>query len=346
MRLPPYLSRSPRDQPIKEVTPRRTLAALVIGLLLTLLVVPAAHAAKHGPDGSLCRMDTARVELPADFFLRVCFDGSTLVFANDSELLVRIKTDPQTVGTVSPGPGADVPSSLASFLPREGNFIPPKMVLRLPVGTGKLKITIDGAGEEASKAYATARLVPSLSGRYSLAQELVTVSNNLRTCLDSSGWAGDIGCRAGWLGNVTFALGRAGIAATKGSVSALMTLVESAKWTDLASSQANLLHRSTTTFTVRAVSTAQAPSTTCAYKDAGNGERITAPKGSTFTDSRGISYRVGNDCSLTRTEAATQTCAYNDAGNGERITAPKGSTFTDSRGISYRVGNDCNLTEI
>lgn len=40
---------------------------------------------------------------------------------------------------------------------------------------------------------------------------------------------------------------------------------------------------------------------TCSYNDAGNGSLITAAKGTTFTDSRGYSYRVGNDCSLTQT---------------------------------------------
>jgi hypothetical protein len=36
----------------------------------------------------------------------------------------------------------------------------------------------------------------------------------------------------------------------------------------------------------------------CSYVDAGNGEPITADAGSTFTDSRGLTYRVGDDCTL------------------------------------------------
>ncbi|HSH61259.1 MAG TPA: hypothetical protein VK988_16780, partial [Acidimicrobiales bacterium] len=54
----------------------------------------------------------------------------------------------------------------------------------------------------------------------------------------------------------------------------------------------------------------------CSYNDAGNGSLITAAKGSAFTDSRGYSYRVGTDCSLTQTGApSSSACSYNDAGN-------------------------------
>jgi hypothetical protein len=37
----------------------------------------------------------------------------------------------------------------------------------------------------------------------------------------------------------------------------------------------------------------------CSYSDAGDGSPITADKGDTFTDSRGLSYQVEDDCSLT-----------------------------------------------
>ena len=38
----------------------------------------------------------------------------------------------------------------------------------------------------------------------------------------------------------------------------------------------------------------------CSYSDAGNGSPISAGRGSTFTDSLGSTYRVEDDCGLTR----------------------------------------------
>ncbi|MCU1661602.1 MAG: hypothetical protein QOG10_6568 [Kribbellaceae bacterium] len=85
------------------------------------------------------------------------------------------------------------------------------------------------------------------------------------------------------------------------------------------------------------------PPAGCSITDAGNGQTSSAAKGSTFTDSRGQTYGVGNECGLTEINTAPAGCSYNDAGNGQPITAAKGSTFTDSRGQTYRVGDDCGI---
>jgi hypothetical protein len=82
----------------------------------------------------------------------------------------------------------------------------------------------------------------------------------------------------------------------------------------------------------------------CSYSDAGNGQPITATRGSTFTDSRGMKYRVEQDCELKLLSSPKPAdCSYSDAGNGRPITAKPGSTFTDSRGMKYRVEQDCEL---
>lgn len=84
----------------------------------------------------------------------------------------------------------------------------------------------------------------------------------------------------------------------------------------------------------------------CEFTDAGNRQRIVAAPGSTFTDSRGISYRVGADCGLAEIREENPDCGYEDAGKGRPITAARGSTFTDSRGMTYRVGDACQLVPI
>jgi hypothetical protein len=84
----------------------------------------------------------------------------------------------------------------------------------------------------------------------------------------------------------------------------------------------------------------------CSYEDHGTGQRISAAKGSTFTDSRGFSYQAGDDCTAQPSTQPNDVCAYGDAGNGQPIAAPKGSSFTDSRGVAYHVNDDCTLRQI
>jgi hypothetical protein len=238
--------------------------AVAIAAVLTLVGPGAltAWAADHGPDGALCQMDTRRVTLPSDFFLRVCFDGQTLVFANDSEFVLKIVTDPHRRGVLSPGPEADVSSSAVSMLPQDLGLIPPEYLLKIPVSGDALKVTLAWGGDDVNRTYAIGRALneftPGLD-KYALAQEIVTAGQNLQTCKANNTWVGDIGCRTGFAGNVGFAAARYGVTVSRGAIGALVTLVESARWTDLASSQAIVARDSTKTFTIAAAAPSQPP---------------------------------------------------------------------------------------
>lgn len=264
MRIPRWLA-GRQFAPSSALCAIRSLTAtLAVIALMAVSLGPAAPVSASGIDGSLCASNSSRVEIPSDFPLRACFDGKTLFVVNDTEFVLRLVADPPVAGIATPAAGADVPGSIISMLPQHLNLMPPHFMMKLGISDRQANIRLAWGGDGANKTWMVMKLVleytplGSASTLYSLAQELVDVTNNLAACLRDSGWVGDIGCRTGYAGNVTFAFGRADLSLRTPLIGALMGLVELALWSDVAAGQAIEFRHGTREFTIRA--TAPEPS--------------------------------------------------------------------------------------
>jgi hypothetical protein len=212
-----------------------TACMAAAGVLVLLGTSPRAAA---GPAAGLCRMDTSRGTIPEDFAVDACFDGAALVLRNNLTLALT----PAHSGDLSSPTTAKSDYGLAALATRaiggdELLFLPGDKIT-FQAGIGAATLRVKGSRHAGFYALATtlATFVPGKSagvvGAFTdLVKELNDVFEQYRTCLEGKNWVAQLGCRALFVRNVNFALGRAAVKGlAKGALSALLSAATFTKW--------------------------------------------------------------------------------------------------------------------
>jgi len=177
--------------------------------------------AQAGLDPGLCHSTTARADIPSNFGVDACFDGTKLTLRNSTTLVLNAS---RTGDVGNPtrhegdyGLAADAERRHASdpdvFLPGD------ELIFR--VGSGAGTVSIRSSHDNGYYAIATTiadffplkstAIVNAFSG---LVAELNDDFAQYHSCMAKNDWLGQIGCHALLVRNVTFAAGRAAISGT------------------------------------------------------------------------------------------------------------------------------------
>ncbi|MCY7288464.1 MAG: hypothetical protein LH624_09510 [Cryobacterium sp.] len=242
--------------------PTLIVVRTVIVLLLACMAVhgPVAPAAA-GEDAGLCSPDRSRVEIPGDFPLEACFDGSTLTLFNGTQFPMSLSIIGSDVGqpersSQTGGPSA---SAMLDYI-RPGDFLaapainapdsrsgllPPDFYIRTPIGDGAAKVSVGTAEAAVQKEYLLAELLwrylPLTAGAEAvktateLVKEIRKVTDEYAVCLErNNGW-GEIHCPILVRRNVAFAVARAGFTIVgKDIPKAIISGIDLAKWSNSA----------------------------------------------------------------------------------------------------------------
>jgi hypothetical protein len=184
----------------------------------------------------LCHSTSARANIPSNFAVDACFDGSSLTLRNSSELVL----DVSKTGSVGNPSRTESDYGLAADALRlksnDPNIFLPGDQLKFPVGAGSGSVSIRGSSENGFYAIATtvadffpgkpAAVVGAFTG---LVSELDDDFSQYQTCMVGKDWLGQLGCKALRDRNVAFAVGRALV---NGGASAIVgAVLAPAEWT-------------------------------------------------------------------------------------------------------------------
>jgi Fibronectin type III domain. len=208
----PVTSPGPRCRKVPVVAATAVVVMVAVATL-------AAPAVAKGPDRTLCREDTSRVTIPADFTLDACFDGSVLTLKNRTGFVLQVHGQGDIIRAIRNADAPDTAAILTTLITTD-NMLPPGSYLQLWLGPGQTDIRID-VPKEANRKYALYKLLVSflpsrpgmVAGVWDALMEAIesidTAFANWRKCADAAAnWLGDLGCTAGATGNVAWALGR------------------------------------------------------------------------------------------------------------------------------------------
>jgi hypothetical protein len=192
---------------------------------LTRLLIAAAVAfallatvAQAGPDPGLCHPTSARADIPANFGVDACFDGSHLVLRNNLTLVL----DASTTGDIGKPKRKEGDLGLAADAERLHSSDPdiflPGDKLTYHVGSGAGTLRIRSSKDNGFYAIATtmADFFPGKATAWvnaftGLVAELNDDFAEYRRCMAGANWLGQIGCEALRARNVGFAVARAGV---------------------------------------------------------------------------------------------------------------------------------------
>lgn len=206
--------------------------SLVVAIAVVAANALVAVPADAGPAPGLCRMATARGEVPDRFAVDACVDGSSIWLRNSLEVPVRFETtgdveQPVTI-EVDQTPAAVVTRRLED---RDGLLLPGD-VMRIPIGEGEASATL--ADTDAGGAYVLATtlatfLPTGVAGRVinvltQLVRELSDAMASYGNCLSGKNWLQQLGCSAVLSRDLAFAVVRAGV---EGVGSAAVSLLAS-----------------------------------------------------------------------------------------------------------------------
>ncbi len=235
---------------------------------LTLLLAVSALAfsasacnAQAGVDPTLCHSTTARANIPANFAVNACFDGSHLTLEDSTNYVLEVATAgdvgrPQRK-EIDYGLAADAERLHASGNP--GIFLPGDTLI-FPVGSGAGTVALTHAPDNGFYAIATtiagffpgkpAAVVGAFTG---LVAELDDDYFEYAKCVVGKNWLGQLGCQAQRSWNVTYAVGRAVVNGTaSGIVAAVLAPSEWAKWFQATVEQASPLISAAKVITIAA----------------------------------------------------------------------------------------------
>jgi hypothetical protein len=211
----------------------------VLGSLVIVDGLPATPALA-GPASGLCSMNTARGSIPGSFAIEGCINQSDVVLRNNLEVPVGMGIS-GSVGTPSRTPSD---FGLAADATRLYDTSPllllPGDQLSVPLGSGASTITLQSteAGGFYALATTAAAFVPAgavVQAFLSFIAEVDTDYSNYQNCLPGKNWIEQLGCRAGLVGDVTFAVGRAVINGLAKSV--LAVLLSTGTWLKFVAAQ-------------------------------------------------------------------------------------------------------------
>lgn len=230
-------------------TAARRAAILLMATAVCLTATSIQSVA--GVDASLCNSQNARMSVPNEFALPVCFDGKTLIVRNTSDFPVRVKPG-GSAGEPYQQPYGGIPQASSLVLtyirPGEKSLLMPGYQLRIPVGRGAATATLDGTDlattylvlRALSGVLPTQAITPLIDAVGQLGTELADAWSQYQNCTKSNGWLGRLGCEALYNRNVAFAVSRAVVhGAGGGLLSAVLNLLDTAEWAASATNSAS-----------------------------------------------------------------------------------------------------------
>ncbi len=215
------------------LVPRRLARTAVAAVALTLALSVAARAG--GLDPGLCHSVSARADIPSNFGVDACFDGSKLTLRNSITLVL----DASKTGDVGNPTRRESDYGLAADAERLKSSDPdvflPGDELIYPVGAAAGTVGIRSSTDNGFYAIATtiADFFPgkpnAIVGAFTaFVSEIDDDFTQYHTCLVGKNWFAQLGCRALLVRNVTFAAGRGGVSV--GAKAALGAILSTATW--------------------------------------------------------------------------------------------------------------------
>lgn len=218
------------------------LSALAFGAL--------ASIARAGVDPGLCHSTTARADIPPNFAVNACFDGSHLTLEDSINYVLEVATS----GDVARPERNETDYGLAADAERlharknPGIFLPGDKLV-FTVGSGAGAVALTHAPDNGFYAIATtipaffpgkpAAVIGAFTG---LVAEVNGDYAEYAKCIIGKNWLGQLGCQAQRSWNVTYAIGHAVINGTaKDIVAAVLAPSEWAKWVQATVEQAGSL---------------------------------------------------------------------------------------------------------
>ena len=193
----------------------RWLAVVTVAAVVMLAIGALAPAARAGgPDGTLCRQNTARVHIPSNFTVSACFDGKILSLRNRTSAVLRV----YATGDIQRSSRFATTPSVATLLTgviTESDIVPPDSELQLWIGSGTADVQIEVATQANAKYALYALLLSYLPGvgsyeAVAAAEESISadIANALTCSAHATNWLGKIGCAAGFEANIQFAVAK------------------------------------------------------------------------------------------------------------------------------------------
>jgi hypothetical protein len=213
------------------LVPHRLARAAVAAVSLALSVTARAG----GLDRGLCHPVSARADIPSNFGVDACFDGSKLTLRNSITLVLNASK----TGDVGNPTRRESDYGLAADAERLKSSDPdiflPGDELVYPVGAGAGTVGIRSSTDNGFYAIATtiADFFPgkpnAIVGAFTaFVSEIDDDFTQYHTCLVGKNWFAQLGCRALLVRNVTFAAGRGVVSG--GAKAALATILSAATW--------------------------------------------------------------------------------------------------------------------
>lgn len=235
------------------------LVALALAATAAVVTPGAAYA---GANNNLCHSDGARGSVPDKFPIDACIGGDTAYFVNTLDFPLIVSVTGDSVGDTQRVKqlGGAMPSAIFSVLaPHDPRFVPPGYEIKVKVGKSGAHVSLSDT-KDLTQGYAIVaalwKYAPGLEQAKTGADfitELVDVSRQARTCLDTNNNWGDIGCRALYLRNISFAIGRAGLTIAAGPVTGmLLNVIDAVLWSDEAAGDALKVRHGVIKFDIKA----------------------------------------------------------------------------------------------
>jgi hypothetical protein len=215
------------------LVPTRLARTAVTAVAVSLALSATVHAG--GLDPGLCHSESGRANIPSNFGVDSCFDGSKLTLRNSITLVLNASK----TGDVGDPTRHESDYGLAADAERLKSSDPdvflPGDELVYPVGAGAGTVGIRGSSDNGFYAIATtvAAFFPgkpnAIVGAFTaFVSEIDQDFTQYHMCLVGKNWFAQLGCRALLTRNVTFAAGRGVVSG--GAKAALATILSAATW--------------------------------------------------------------------------------------------------------------------
>jgi hypothetical protein len=284
------------------LVPHRLTHTALAAVALALALSVTARAG--GLDPGLCRSVSARADIPSNFGVDACFDGSELTLRNSITLVL----DASKTGDVGNPTRRESDYGLAADAERLKSTDPdvflPGDELIYPVGPAAGTVGIRSSTDNGFYAIATtiADFFPgkpnAIVGAFTaFVSEIDDDFTQYHACLVGKNWFAQLGCRALLVRNVTFAAGRGGVSG--GAKAALATILSAATWSKWVSANTSDLAASLHESGLIRIAPAATPSPTLARPKLGSGSSCADWEAASFAERNAYAATVSPEVRLT-----------------------------------------------